>query len=41
MHALTPKQLMNPDFAKQLAFKHDTVMIEELKDGRRKGTMQG
>lgn len=41
MHALTPEQLMNPDLTKQLALKHDTVMVEELKDGRSKGTILG
>jgi len=41
MHALTPEQLMNPDFTKQLALKHDTAMIEELKDGHGKGTILG
>ena len=29
------------DFTKQLALKHDTAMIEELKDGRGKGTILG
>ena len=28
-------------FTKQLAFKHDTATIEELKDGRGKGTILG
>jgi hypothetical protein len=41
MHALTPEQLTNPDFTKQLALKHDTVMIEEPKDGRGKRTILG
>jgi len=41
MHALTPEQLMDSDFTKQLALKHDTVMVEEMKDGRGKGTILG
>jgi len=41
MHALTPEQLMDANFTKQLALKHDTVMVEEMKDGRGKGTILG
>jgi mannose-6-phosphate isomerase-like protein (cupin superfamily) len=41
MHALTPEQLMDADFTKQLALKHDTVMVEEMKGGRGKGTILG
>jgi mannose-6-phosphate isomerase-like protein (cupin superfamily) len=41
MHALTQDQLMNAEFTKALALKHDTVMIEQSKDGRGKGTILG
>jgi mannose-6-phosphate isomerase-like protein (cupin superfamily) len=41
MHALTKEQLMDAAFTKQLALKHDTVMIEEMKGGRGKGTILG
>ena len=41
MHALTQDQLMNAEFTKQLALKHDTVMVEQSKDGRGKGTILG
>jgi hypothetical protein len=41
MHALTAEQLMNPDFTKQLARKHNTARIEELKYGRGKGANLG
>ena len=41
MHALTPEQLMDANFTKQLALKHDTVMIEQSKNGRGKGTILG
>ena len=34
MHALTQDQLMNADLTKQIALKHDTVMVERSKDGR-------
>jgi mannose-6-phosphate isomerase-like protein (cupin superfamily) len=33
MHALTQDQLMNAELTKQIALKHDTVMIEQSKDG--------
>src|SRR5262249_16181366 len=32
MHALSQEQLMNSELTKQLALKHDTVMIEQSKD---------
>ena len=41
MHALTQEQLMNADLTKQIALKHDTVMVEQSKDGRGKGTILG
>ena len=41
MQALTPDQLMNAELTKQIALKHDTVMIEHGKDGRGKGTILG
>ena len=41
MHALTQEQLMDAELTKQLALKHDTVMIEQSKDGRGKGTILG
>jgi mannose-6-phosphate isomerase-like protein (cupin superfamily) len=41
MHALTQDQLMDAEFTRQLALKHDTVMIEQSKDGRGKGTILG
>jgi hypothetical protein len=36
-----PEQLMNAELTKQLALAHDTVMIEQSKDGRGKGTILG
>jgi mannose-6-phosphate isomerase-like protein (cupin superfamily) len=41
MHALTPDELMNAELTRQLALKHDTVMIEQSADGRGKGTILG
>ena len=41
MHVLTHEQLMNAELTRQLALKHDTVMIEQSKDGRGKGTILG
>jgi hypothetical protein len=41
MHALTPDELMNAELTRQLALKHDTVMIEQSTDGRGKGTILG
>ena len=41
MHALSQEQLMNAELTRQLALKHDTVMIEQSKDGRGKGTILG
>src|SRR6516164_10149776 len=41
MHALSQEQLMNAELTKQLALKHDTVMIEQSRDGRGKGTILG
>jgi hypothetical protein len=41
MHALTQEQLMDANLTRELALKHDTVMIEQPKDGRGKGTILG
>src|SRR5262245_10637306 len=41
MHALTPDQLMNAELTKQIALKHDTVMLGHGKGGRGKGTILG
>jgi mannose-6-phosphate isomerase-like protein (cupin superfamily) len=41
MHALAQDQLMNAELTKQIALKHDTVMIEQSSDGRGKGTILG
>jgi quercetin dioxygenase-like cupin family protein len=41
MHALSQDELMNAELTKKLALKHDTVMIEQSKDGRGKGTILG
>jgi hypothetical protein len=32
---------MDPELTRQLALKHDAVMIEQSKDGRGKGTILG
>src|SRR3569833_2885937 len=39
MHALTQDELMNANLTRELAHKHDTVMIEESNDVRCKGTI--
>ncbi len=41
MHALTREQLMDAELTKQIALKHDTVMLEHGEDGRGKGTILG
>ena len=41
MHALTQDQLMDAELTKQIALRHDTVMVEKSKDGRGKGTILG
>jgi mannose-6-phosphate isomerase-like protein (cupin superfamily) len=41
MHALTREQLMDAELTRQIALKHDTVMLEHGKDGRGKGTILG
>ena len=41
MHALTQAQLMDAELTKQIALRHDTVMLEHGKDGRGKGTILG
>jgi mannose-6-phosphate isomerase-like protein (cupin superfamily) len=41
MHALSPDQLMDAELTKKIALDHDTVMVEQSKDGRGKGTILG
>jgi mannose-6-phosphate isomerase-like protein (cupin superfamily) len=41
MHALSREQLMDAALTKKIALAHDTVMIDESKDGRGKGTILG
>ena len=41
MHALTQDQLMDANLTTQIALKYDTVMVEQSRDGRGKGTMRG
>jgi len=41
MHALTQDQLMNAELTRKIALEHDTVMVEQSKDGRGKGTILG
>jgi mannose-6-phosphate isomerase-like protein (cupin superfamily) len=41
MHALTQDQLMDAELTRKIALEHDTVMVEESKDGRGKGTILG
>ena len=41
MHALTNEQIMDAELTKKIALEHDTVMIEQTKDGRGKGTILG
>jgi hypothetical protein len=41
MHALTQEQLMNAELTRELAMKYDTVMIEQGREGRGKGTILG
>jgi mannose-6-phosphate isomerase-like protein (cupin superfamily) len=41
MHALSQDELMNAELTKKIALEHDTVMIEQSKDGRGKGTILG
>lgn len=41
MHKLSQDELMNAELTKALALRHDTVMIEQSKDGRGKGTILG
>lgn len=41
MHALTREQLMNAELTKQIALKHDTVMLEHGEHGHGKGTILG
>lgn len=41
MHKLTPEQLMDANYTSELALKFDTVMVEQPKDGRGKGTILG
>ena len=41
MHALSKEQIMDAELTRRLALDHDTVMIEQPKDGRGKGTILG
>ena len=41
MHALTREQIMDAELTKKIALEHDTVMVEQTKDGRGKGTILG
>ena len=41
MHALTKEQIMDAELTKKIALEHDTVMVEQTKDGRGKGTILG
>ncbi len=41
MHALTKEQIMDAELTRKIALEHDTVMVEQTKDGRGKGTILG
>lgn len=41
MHKLTQEQIMDAELTKRIALEHDTVMVEQAKDGRGKGTILG
>jgi len=41
MRALTKEQIMDAGLTKKVALEHDTVMIEQPKDGKGKGTILG
>jgi mannose-6-phosphate isomerase-like protein (cupin superfamily) len=41
MHALTKEQIMDAELTKKIALEHDTVMVEQTRDGRGKGTILG
>jgi hypothetical protein len=41
MHALSKEQIMDAELTKKIALEHDTVMVEQAKDGRGKGTILG
>ena len=41
IYTLEAYAYMNAEFTKQLALKHDTVMIEQSRDGKGKGTILG
>jgi len=41
MHALSKDQIIDADFTKKIALQHDTVMVEQMSDGRGKGTILG
>ena len=41
MHALKQDQLMDAELTTRIALEHDTVMVEQSKDGRGKGTILG
>lgn len=46
MHKLTQEQIMDAELTREIAFEHDTVMVEQVMveqawDGRGKGTILG
>jgi mannose-6-phosphate isomerase-like protein (cupin superfamily) len=41
MHALSQEQIMDAELTKKIALEHDTVMVEQTRDGRGKGTILG
>jgi quercetin dioxygenase-like cupin family protein len=41
MHKLTQEQIMDAELTKRIALEHDTVMVEQAKDGKGKGTILG
>jgi mannose-6-phosphate isomerase-like protein (cupin superfamily) len=41
MHALSQEQIMDAELTRKIALEHDTVMVEQAKGGRGKGTVLG
>lgn len=41
MHALSQEQIMDAELTKKIALQHHTVMVEQTRDGRGKGTILG
>jgi hypothetical protein len=41
MHALTQDEILDAELTKAIALKHDTVMVEESRGGRGRGTILG